>query len=57
MKDMSSVYNPIVKPIAKKKPLNPKLTMNMAGLGGYYPHHGGNQYVIGPNNVMGLNTQ
>lgn len=51
MKDMGSVYNPIIKPI-KKKPINPKLTMNMAGLGGYYPHHGGGQYIIGSNNVM-----
>lgn len=57
MKDMGSVYNPIVKPIAKKKPLNPKLTMNMAGLGGYYPHHG-NQFVIASNNPhMNMNAQ
>lgn len=55
MKDMGSVYNPIIKPI-KKKPINPKLTMNMAGLGGYYPHHGGGQYIIGSNNVVGMNS-
>jgi hypothetical protein len=39
VKEIGSVYNNnIVKPITKKKP-NPKLTMNMAGMGGYYPHH------------------
>jgi len=54
MKDIGSVYNnQIVKPIQKKKP-NPKLTMNMAGLGGYNPHHG-NQYVITSNNMSNMN--
>ena len=54
MKEIGSVYNnQIVKPIQKKKP-NPKLTMNMAGLGGYnYPHHG-NQYVIGQGNMQSM---
>lgn len=39
MKEIGSVYNNQMVKIQKKKP-NPKLTMNMAGLVGYNPHHG-----------------
>lgn len=49
MKDIGSVYNNQMVKIQKKKP-NPKLTMNMAGLVGYNPHHG-NQFVLNSNNI------